>query len=292
MCCWQFWFDPIDPDRFYVIDGESGTRGQVFAWSAAQAQTIAVSEPAPPTLKSADQAYQITLEGDQAVIRGADTSYSVYTAGSMPSLSADNGQLLWITNSFSIPGGNRPPSSVFISALDGTNARAIADGRGIGARWLDATRILISEQDALRQTTLSVYDTADGSRFELGLWSWIRAIDVAPGGGRLLFYTTYQPDSGLMTIETQPGAIATPIAWFGGWRWRDANSVYYIPQDLSTPLHRLHLYDVTTGEDRVLIDSDEVQFTVMNGDWDVSADGTRLLFQNARTFQLSLLTLD
>lgn len=291
LCCWQFWFDPIDPDRFYVIDGEIGTRAQVYAWSVAQAQVIGVHEPAPPTLKSADHTYQIALEGDQAVIRGPEAIYTVNTAGSIPSLSADHTQLLWITNSFSIPGGNRPPSSVWISALDGSNARAIADGRGIGARWLDATRLLISESDELRQTTLTVYETVDGSSFTLGTWAWMRAVDVGPGGERLLFYTTYQPDSGLMTIETQPGSQAQPIAWFGGWRWRDANSVYYIPQDISTPLHRLHLYDFLTGEDRVLIDSDEIEFTVMNGDWDVSSDGTRLLFQNGRTFQLSLLTL-
>ncbi len=51
------------------------------------------------------------------------------------------------------------------------------------------------------------------------------------GGKRLLFYTVWEDAHGLYTLETAAGAQAQRLPWFGGWRWRDADSVYLAPLD-------------------------------------------------------------
>ena len=114
-------------------------------------------------------------------------------------------------------------------------------------------------------TTLTVFDTADDSSFELGSWDRVRGVSAAPGGGKLLFYRSFQanPDeNGTYVIDTQPGAQPVTLPWFGGWRWRDAESVYYIPFDPSTSVQRLAYYHLTTGDNRVLTDAASQPFTV------------------------------
>lgn len=107
-----------------------------------------------------------------------------------------------------------------------------------------------------------------------------------------MFYTVYDPDptlNGIYTIETQPEAQARLLDWFGAWRWRDADSVFYLPLNPSSPLHTLHYYHVPTGEDRTLTDPTTTPFTVANGDWSVSPDGDQIVFWNAQDLTLGIL---
>jgi hypothetical protein len=146
-----------------------------------------------------------------------------------------------------------------------------------------------------RQNTLSIYNTSDNTVFTLGTWKNMRSLSIAPGGRRLMFYLTWQdePESdGVYTIETFPGASAQRLPWFGGWRWRDADSVYYLPFDFTSPHHTLAYYHIPTGENRVLVTPDDLAFTIMNGDWAVSADGRRIVFHNAADRTMWLLEME
>ncbi len=84
----------------------------------------------------------------------------------------------------------------------------------------------------------------------------------------------------------QPDEQPQKLPFFGGWRWRDANSVFYIPYEPTSATQSLHYYDLLTGEDRALTDS---SFLVANGDWSVSPSGDQIAFWNANDLALWLI---
>jgi hypothetical protein len=99
-----------------------------------------------------------------------------------------------------------------------------------------------------------------------------------------MFYVTFQEDptqNGIYSIATQPGATVQKLPWFGGWRWRDAESVYYIPFHTPTEQHSLVYYHIPTGTSRALTDTASTPFMVANGLWSVSANGRQIVFFNA-----------
>ncbi|MFN8447571.1 MAG: hypothetical protein U0521_02960 [Anaerolineae bacterium] len=117
----------------------------------------------------------------------------------------------------------------------------------------------------------------------------MRGLSIAPGGSRILFYLVNQDDpavAGIYALDMQPDAQARRLPFFGAWRWRDADTLYYLPFDPASDLQSLHYYDLRTGEDRGLI---EPSFLVANGDWSVSPDGDQIAFWNANDLTLWLL---
>lgn len=295
-CCWLHDWHPTDSDRLYVIDGAANQRASIYEWSASTGTLQFAVQDAPPAEKSPDGTYEIRLSGNNAVIRHVldNTEYTVATGGAMPALSTDNTRLVWSNTAPDVPGGAQPASQVFVSQIDGSETANITSAPGASARWLDATRLLVSIPGEGRSTTLYVYDTTTSTSFGLVSATWMRGLSIAPGGGRIMYYTTFQPndaDSAIYTIATEFGAEAQKIPWFGGWRWRDANSLYYIPFDPTTELHTLHHYDLVTGEDTVLTSPDTTPFTIMNGDWSVSPDGNRILFHNGVDYEMTLLEM-
>lgn len=297
-CCWQRWWHPTSPDILYVIDGVNGQRAGVFEWSAVSGTMVNLLSAAPPAVQSPDGTFQIFNDGFQVRIRRASdgTETVVQTQGATPGISADNTRLVWTVRSgASIPGQSAPLSTVWVSDIHGTNSRQIISEPGASASWLDAHRLLVSVPGENRMTSLSVVNTLDGTSFALGAWRNMRGLSVAPGGGRLMFFLNWQADpadDGVYAIETVPGASAQRLPWFGGWRWRDADSVYYLPLNPSSPYHTLAYYHIPTGDNRVLISPETMPFTVMNGDWSVSVDGRRIVFHNAADRNMWLLEMN
>jgi murein DD-endopeptidase MepM/ murein hydrolase activator NlpD len=293
-CCPVQWWDPLNADRLYVLDGEPGQRAVVYEWSAISGQNVAIARDAPPPYTSPDGTRTVVMQGENAVINNLNdgSTTTVFTNGVVPAISTDNTQLVWTVSSPIIPGGERPPARVFVANTDGTEAREILTAEGVSALWLDADRLLLSLPGERRSTTLAVYDTRDGTQFELGTFIWLRNLTISPDGARLIFYTPFQEnpeDSSVYVLETQPDAQPQKIGWFGGWRWRDAESVYYIPFQWQNPMQTLHYYNVTTGEDIQLTTPDVTPFGIMNGEWSVSPDGQRIVFRDVFTREMTLL---
>ena len=243
---------------------------------------------------SPDGSYRIIRGGGQVTVRqlSSGTDYAVQTSGFPPSISPDNSHLLWeVQYGQSVPGATPPQVEIWVSNIDGTDAKVILARPDISARWLDGSRLLVSTSDRT-VTTLEVVNVVDGKSFQLGAWDNLRGLSIAPGGERILFYQAFQLDTnvnGIYTLNTQTGAVPQKLAWFGGWRWRDAESLYYIPFDPVNGIQALHYYDLRTGEDRALTDPATTPFTVANGDWSVSPDGQRIAFQNAADRRLWIM---
>lgn len=295
-CCVNYWWHHSDPNRFYVVDGAEGQPAAVFEWDVTLGGMTGLIEPAPAPFRSPDGAYDITTSPEGTRIRSLSdgNEWLLNTGGFAPAISPDSRQLLWQSQEgIFVPGATPPRVDVWVSDLTGANARILLSQPRVSASWLDGTRLLISSTERTL-TTLSVYNTADNTSYVLGTWDRLRGLSVAPGGGRLLFYQTFQSDpaaNAVHTLTTQPGAVPERLPWFGGWRWRDSNSLYYLPFQPDQRIQMLMYYHFPTGENRPLTDASAQPFTMVNGDWAVSPDGRQILFQNAVDNSMSVLTI-
>ncbi|MEO1442623.1 MAG: hypothetical protein AAFV33_19630, partial [Chloroflexota bacterium] len=213
------------------------------------------------------------------------TEYQVNTGGRIPTLNTENSQLLWyVTESAVVPGQTRPNTSIYMSDINGENTRVVYAEPGAFAMWMDDDRILLTTRNDSREYTLRVLEWRTGTLTEIGMWKEMRGISVAPGGRYVSFYVNWQEDpaaSGVYMVDTLGGISVEQMPWFGGWRWRDSDSVYYVPFQPEQQYHTLRTYDLATGDDRLMVSPELAQFTIADGYWQVSADGARILFQNA-----------
>jgi hypothetical protein len=211
-------------------------------------------------------------------------TWVVQTGDTIPAISPDNSRLMWIVRGGeAIPGQDEPTNSIFLSDLQGNNARVILSEQGLSASWLDSSRLLLTI-GRRPFTQLDVYDVTTDSRYTLGSWYRPRGFRLAPGGGRLMFYLANQPDpayNGIYWIDTREGAEPSHLGWFGSYRWRDADTVFYIPFNPNSDIHELWIYDLVAGTSRQLTEPASQPFSIMNGQWSVNADGSRILFRNA-----------
>lgn len=293
-CCAGAWWQPGGSNRLYVIDGSAGQRAGIFEWNTEAGEMVNLIGQAPPPHLSADGTHSLERRADQFAIRrlADNTEWLVSTGGAFPSLSADNLRLMWIAqNETPLPGEEDPRAEVWVADSSGENARVFLSEPGISARWIDSTRLLVTRRERV-MTLLRIYDVVENTGFTLGSWNWLRSLSVSPGGTRLMFYTAYDPDptlNGIYTIETQPGAQAQHLPWFGAWRWRDGDSVYYLPFDAATALQTLSYYHIPSAETRALTNAARTPFAVANGDWSVSPEGNQIAFWNALDMTLWLL---
>ena len=87
-------------------------------------------------------------------------------------------------------------------------------------------------------------------------------------------------DNGMYLIDIAEGAQPQRLDWFGGYRWRDENSLFVIPFEPENAIHELGLFTVADSQLRMLTDRDTQPFAIMNGQWAVNADGSKIAFRN------------
>jgi hypothetical protein len=283
-CCVGAWWHPSDNNVLYVVDGVPGQLAQVYEITAdARLARIALGD-APPPIRSADGTHQVIYQNFQTTIRRlADGAEWIFPfQGSYPGLSPDNSRLLWESDN----------GRLWVGGLDGSDARMMWRGGEASARWLDDSRLLISIRGQQRFTTLHVVNVADGSSYVLGTWFNLRGLRVAPGGGYLAFSSSFNGDpalDGVMLIATAPGASAQKMPWYADYRWRDAESLYYLSYNPTSDIQQLHYYHVGSNTSMPLTQPDAQPFTIGGADWAVSPDGGSIIFQEARDNNLWLL---
>lgn len=292
-CSFPFWH-PSDPNRLFAVDGSPGYLAGIFEWNAATGDLVGLTGDAPPPRLSPDGTLQIINAGGQISIRrlSDNAEWVVQTGGFVPTVSPDNARLLWqVQNGISVPGATPPNVEIWVSDLDGANPRMVISQPRVSAHWLNGEQLLISATERT-VTTLSVYNVINNASYTLGSWDRLRGLSIAPGGQRVLFYQSFQEDTtvnGVYALEMQPNAVPVKLSWFGGWRWRDSESLYYIPFDPTSSAQSLAYYHIPTGENRQLTDPMVMPFSITNGDWSVSADGSQIVFQNPSDRRLWIL---
>jgi hypothetical protein len=291
-CCPFAGWHPTDSNRFFTMEpngiNERDVQGHVGFTGDIRSERL-----------SPDGTFR-AFRGEGGVLVEdvfAQERWFVETDGVLPAISADNSRLLWqVADFLLVPGDDYPMVEIFSSNIDGSARQRIWRGTGAEAVWLDASRVLISTSvlDSA-ETTLTVFDTTNGQSYELGRWDWLRGLSVGPGGERLMFYLIWQADptlNGVHSINTQPAAMPEKMPWFGGWRWRDAHSVYYVPFFVgwyNADRQVIAYYDIPGGASHYLTDINSMSITINSGDWSVSPDGSRILYRSATDNDLWLL---
>lgn len=294
-CCWQNFWDPVQPDSLYSIFGQAGQRASLYAWDLANSRLGEVVEAAPPSHKSPDGSMVIRMEGGDAVLtRQSDgVVFRATTGGEIPALNPANTHLLWVDSPPSVPGQARPAATVRVMEIGRNTPTDLLSAQGANAQWIDDTRVIATIPGQDRTTRVILIDTVSGENTDLGTYFWMRGLSVGPGGQWALMILSNQADataSGIYALNlATTGAQPTLLGWFGSWRWRDADELYVIPMQAdSDPVQALYHHDLTTGTLTALTTP---PFTIMNGDWSVSADGRRIAFRELTTRELSLLEL-
>jgi hypothetical protein len=289
-CCQTFWWDVSNANTLYAMDGIAGQRAMLMQWDTDLPTLTDNIQSTPPPHLSGDGTATIIMQGQDALITDATgTTWRINTEGIVPGLNISNDHLVWTAQAPTLPGQAEPIATVYTATLDG-NISVITSEAGVSARWLDTYRLLFT----LNQrpfTQLDVYDIRDSSRYTLGRWYRLRGLSVAPGGESLMFYLSSQPDpaqDGVYHLNIAENATPEKLAWFGAWRWRDSESVYYIPLQTPDGNHRLHYQHF--GDDMTFA-LNTPPLKIMNGYWEVNADGTQIAFHNLTDRNLWLMNI-
>jgi hypothetical protein len=287
-CCAIPQWNAADPSQFYLIDGPAGSVASVYAWNINDAEAGGtLVRPAPLPFQSPYGIYEVEpFINGFTKIRAADTEVNVDTRGRIPTVNPANTALLWsVSDGVTIPGQARPLTRVYISQINGDSTREIYAAPGASARWLDSERIVIAARNEQRETSLYIYDLTTNTRRDLGIYRELRGLDTSPGGRYITFYLSWQSEpsaNGIYQIDTLNGDGVQRMNWFGAWRWRDDSTLYYVPFEPDAPAQTLRLFNVETAEDIQLTDPAVNPFVIANGYWEVSPDGLRVLYQDAR----------
>jgi Tol biopolymer transport system component len=124
----------------------------------------------------------------------------------------------------------------------------------------------------------------------------MRSPVLSPDGRRLAYFIGQARDQSrdgmyVLGLET-PNAQPQRLDFFGAYRWRDGNRLLYVPLKPGAPGNELWQLDATTLKAQQLISASAASpFKIANGDWDVSRDGSKLIFLSARDQNIWLASL-
>ncbi|MBN2302849.1 MAG: M23 family metallopeptidase, partial [Anaerolineae bacterium] len=299
------WWNPLDRDAVYLIDMVPGNGAGMFRQRLDGAPRSYVG-PVPPPLLSPDGLYEIAQPvGDSVKItRVTDrASWEVFTSGNYPAISPGGSRLLWeVVHGEIVPGTSDPGVQVWTSDLYGNLPQLVTTFTGGYSLWLDDHRVLtVRRIQYTAETRLAIIDVdieVGVEQFEaqpLGAYRWLSGLAIAPGGGRIVYYLAFQENSaasGLYVQDTVPGSTPQKLDFFGAYQWRDDRSLYTLSYDVTQDAHTLGVLDVITGEHRALTDPANVPIRVANGEWNVSPDGTRIVYVDPVDYGLYMLTVE
>jgi Tol biopolymer transport system component len=171
-------------------------------------------------------------------------------------------------------------------------------GGGFAGWFPDGQRVLLTGRDnsADEESTLFVYNLQNERRVNLFSHKHLRGTQISPGGHWIAYFLTFSDelaDNGVWVVNNQgTEQHKLDIPGFGAYRWRDDDTLLYIPMRTSSgESMQLWVIDAPTGQSRPLTDPVSLPFSVANGDWEVSPDGRQVIFVNSIDQNIWLITL-
>lgn len=250
---------------------------------------------------SRDMVYAADLVRGQTVIeRLSDAQqWTINNGGRQVSFSPDGKRIAWTVQQ-EAGGFDVRRSDVWLANIDGTQRKQIAMryGGGIMAWLPDSQHVLLSgkvnRNDDL--STLSVLSLADGSIRDIMQYERMRSPLLSPNGRWLAYLIAQARDAsqdGMFMLDLEaPAAQPKKLDFFGAYRWRDGNRLLFVPIKAGAPSNELWQIDAgTLASTQIIPAGAESPFKIGNGDWDVSPDGTRLVYLNARDRNIWLAQL-
>jgi len=236
-------------------------------------------------------AYPDRETGLAVIERLADgQQWEIDTQGRRLSFSPDSRYVMWTTYDEDAPRDNRE-ETMWLANVDGSDARVLLQARRTDAvAWLSADELLMARRiSGSSDQQLFTLSLANGLQTELLQVSRIRGLALSPDSRYLVYYVTFEPEvekNGVWLVDLQNlEQPAQKLPFFGTYRWRDNQSLIYIPFDPDATSHEFYEYDILTKETQPLFPAG-TNLTVANNDWQVSPDGRKIVMVAANGMEL------
>ncbi len=236
-------------------------------------------------------AYPDRETGLAVIERLADgQQWALDTQGHRLRFAPDSQHVTWTAYDEDAPSDTRV-ETMWLANVDGSDARVLLQARRTDAvAWLSADELLMTRRiSGGSDQQLFTLSLADGSQTELLQVSRIRGLALSPDRRHMVYYVTFESEAdknGVWLIDLQnPVQPAQKLPFFGTYRWRDNQSLIYIPLDPDTSSHEFYEYNILTKETQPLF-PDGTNLTVANNDWQVSPDGRRIVMVAANGMEL------
>ena len=300
-CCVQPSFSPDGKQIVFIDKPDEDTPVGIYGVN------LDTTLPTTPQLvseivgfRSPDFNIVATIDSDLARFTNELTgeSWEVDTGGTWPRYAPDAGQILWTATDQEGPYDQRQ-SDIWLAEIDGSNPQRLLSLYGGGYQdWLpDGNRVLLAGRDKPgndnEEQNLIIYDITNNNRTVLASHKRIRGIEMSPGGKWVAYFVNFadEPENRGLWVARSDGdeKKKLDIPGFGGYRWRDDNTLLLIPMRQS-PDESMQVWaiDVTKNQTIPLTHGN---FSISNGDWDVSPDGNMVVFVNSLDQNLWLLNL-
>ncbi|HXI18679.1 MAG TPA: peptidoglycan DD-metalloendopeptidase family protein [Chloroflexota bacterium] len=199
--------------------------------------------------------------------------------------------------------GTFQTTTLMVAGADGQNAQRVALPINASAQaWVAGRdgsangRLLLTGRRARREhTSFWLLDVRTRGLEEIGVSNRrLNGIHVSPDASWVAFLGMWNPDAnqdGLWVMRTD-GSDRRRLAVQGGYRWTADNRLIVIPmRPTAGESHEVWEANPASGELRRLTSAAETPLRLANYDWDISADGTNLVFVDAMTRRLTNLHL-
>jgi hypothetical protein len=236
-------------------------------------------------------AYPDRTTGLAVVERLADgQQWEIDTQGHSLSFTPDSQHVTWTAYDEDAPRDNRQ-ETMWLANLDGSDARILLQARRTNVlAWLSNSELLITRRipgsTDVQLLTLSV---ADGSQQEVMQTPRMRGAAFSPDKRYLVYYVSFETqveENGVWLLNLHNLAQAPrKLPFWGTYRWRDNQSLVYVPFDPAVTQHNFYAYNVVSGQTRPLFPAG-TNLTIANNDWQVSPDGLKIVLVVARGMQL------
>jgi Tol biopolymer transport system component len=243
----------------------------------------------------------VDLEDGQTVVeRLRDGARWVIPNGGRPvSFSPDGRRVAWSVV-HGLANFDLRRTEIWLADADGRRARMIAArfGGGIVGWMPDAMGLLVGGRRSPHAATaeLTLFDLAHESERALLFYERLRGPAVSPSGRWLVYFVTQASDpaqNGAFALDlSRSPAAPQRLDLFGAYRWRDGERLLCVPMKPGLPSDELWQLDLARGQRRLLIRAEAGSpFKIANNEWEVSPDGTTLVFLSARDRNLWLVRL-
>ncbi len=217
--------------------------------------------------------------------------WEIDTSGENVSFSPNGRNILWTVDEQNVPRDNRL-QTMWVSNLSGTNQRQIIQERRIDdIGWLTSTQLLMARtfQDSSDVQLFTLSTLTGEQEVLIERMPRMRGTALSPNNRYLVYYTVFDPtatNNGIWLLDLEnPTEAPQQLPFFGTYRWRDNDSLIYIPFEPEATTHQFFEYDVVTGQSTLLFPED-IELIVANNDWQVSPDGSKIVMLAAEGQEL------